>query len=98
MDEMTRSAALHKMENMENHIGYPSELMDDKKLIEFHEDLTDVKKHEYLKSVFSLNRFRLKSLTKKFRESVNKTEWIGHANVAIANAYYNFLENSMCEW
>lgn len=95
MDEMTRAAALHKMENMDNHIGYPSELLDDKKLIEFHEDLSDVNEHEYLKSVFSLNRFKLKTVTKKFRESVNKTEWISHSNVAIANAYYGFLENSI---
>jgi predicted metalloendopeptidase len=95
MDETTRAAALRKAEKIQNHIGYPDELMDDKKLIDLHKNLV-INEHEYLKSVLSLNRFRLETETKKFREIVNKTEWDSHSNVAIANAYYAWLENSIC--
>ena len=96
MDDTTRSAALCKVKSMENHVGYPNELMDDKKLIEYHKDLV-INENEYLKSVLKLNHFRLETESKKFREKVNKTEWDAHANVAIANAYYAWSENSICE-
>lgn len=96
MDDTTRAAALKKAEKIQNHIGYPNELMDDKKLIDYHKNLI-IDEHEYLKSVLRLNQFRLESETKKFRESVNKTEWDYHASVAIANAYYAWLENSICK-
>jgi neprilysin len=96
MDETTRAAGFEKVKAMADHIGYPSELMDDKKLIEYHEDLV-INKDEYLKSVLKLTHFRIETAAKKFREKVNKTEWESHGNVAIANAYYNWIENSICE-
>lgn len=95
MDDKTKAAALCKVEKMVSHIGYPDELMDDKKLIDYYEGL-HVPEHEYLKSVLNLNRFRLDSEVKKFRMPVNKTDWITHSEVAIANAYYSWLENSIC--
>lgn len=36
MDDVTRKAALEKAESMTTHIGYPDELLDDKKLEEFY--------------------------------------------------------------
>lgn len=97
MDETTRSAGLQKVQVMTNHIGYPSELMDDNKLIEYYKDLV-INEDEYLKSVLKLTHFRLETEVKKFREKVNKTEWDSHGNVAIANAYYHWLENSIREF
>lgn len=96
MDDKTRSAAISKLQKMQNHIAYPSELMDDKKLIEHYKDL-DVSKGEFLRSAFNANRFRLESETKKFREIINKTHWESHSDVGIANAYYVWLENSIRE-
>lgn len=96
MDEKTRSAALCKVDKIETHIGYPNELMDKKKLTEFHEKL-EIPEHDYLKSVMNCNHFRLTSEMEKFREIINKTHWETHSDVAIANAYYSWLENSICK-
>lgn len=96
MDEKTRGAALTKVEKMEQHVGYPNELMDDSKLVTFFEDLR-VPPNEYLKSVLNLIRFRVTSEMKKFRVPINKTDWEMHSDVAIANAYYSWLENGMRE-
>lgn len=96
MDDKTRTAALSKVDKMAKHIGYPDELMDDKKLIEFYKDL-HVPENEYLKSVLNLNRFRLNSEMRKFHELINKTHWESHSDVAIANAYYSWHENSICK-
>lgn len=94
MDEDTRAAALSKVDKMQNHIGYPSELMDDQKLTEFYNDV-EVDENGYMKSVLNFNRFRIVSEMKKLREPVNKTNWETHSEVAIANAYYSWLENSI---
>lgn len=96
MDEKTRGAALTKIEKMEKHVGYPNELMDDEKLIKLYENL-DIPPNEYLKSVLNLIKFRVRSEMEKFRLPINKTDWETHADVAIANAYYSWLENGMCK-
>lgn len=94
MDENTKASALEKLRKIENHIGYPSELMDDQKLIEFHEN-AQVIEDDYLRSALNLNYFRLTSESKKLREAVNKTDWETHSDVAIANAYYSWFQNSI---
>lgn len=97
MDNKTRAAGLRKVEAMHNHIGYPNELMDDKMLIEFYKDIK-LEPNEYLKSIMKLNRFRLTSEMEKLRRPVNKTDWETHSEVAVANAYYVWLENSIREF
>jgi predicted metalloendopeptidase len=97
MDHKTRAEALSKVEKMDKHIGYPNELMDDKKLIEYYEEV-QIDEKEYLQSVLNLYHFRLTTETKKFREAVNKTDWRGRSEVAIANAFYQWLENSISEF
>lgn len=96
MDDATRAAALCKVKKMKQHVGYPNELMDDKKLIEFYKDVK-LFEHEYLKSVLSMNLFRIASDMKKLRLPLNKTDWETHSDVAVANAYYSWNENSICE-
>lgn len=94
MDNATRASAIHKVEKMENHIAYPSELMDDAKLESFHETM-DVHKNDYLRSVLNMNYFRLRTETKKLRKPINKTDWEAKSDVAIANAYYGWFDNSI---
>lgn len=94
MDESTREAAIKKAKAMVAHIGYPDELMNDKKLIEFYEDLS-VDKNRYFESVLNVSRFDNMRLMKNLRKTVNKTDWETHANVAVINAFYNPLENSI---
>lgn len=97
MDDKTRAAALCKVKTMVTHIGYPDELMDDKKLIEFYKDI-NVDENQYLESILSINIFGTDRAFKKLREPVNKTDWITHSKPAVVNAFYSSIENSIREF
>jgi neprilysin len=94
MDDSTRAAAMKKAKAMIAHIGYPDELMNDTKLVEFYDDLT-LDDSKYFESVLNVSRFDNMKTMKNLRKAVNKTDWESHANVAVINAFYNPLENSI---
>lgn len=94
MDDTTRSAALSKVKTMVTHIGYPDELMDDKKLIDFYKTVK-VDEEKYLESILSINIFGTDRAFKKLYEPVNKTDWITHSKPAVVNAFYSSIENSI---
>jgi neprilysin len=94
MDDKTRESALKKVKLMTTHIGYPNELMDDKKLIEFYKPV-NIDENKYLESVLSINIFGTDRAFKKLREPVNKTDWITHSRPAVVNAFYSSIENSI---
>lgn len=96
MDDKTRAAALCKVKTMVTHIGYPDELMDDKKLVEFYKNVT-IDENKYLESILNINIFGTDRAFKKLRESVNKTDWITHSKPAVVNAFYSSIENSIRE-
>lgn len=80
--------------NFYSKIGYPDELMDDKKLIEFYKNVK-VDEDKYLESILSINIFGTDRAFKKLREPVNKTDWITHSKPAVVNAFYSSIENSI---
>lgn len=94
MDETTRAAALVKARNIVTHIGYPDELMDDKKLIEYYKKVT-VDGAKFLESVLSIQTLATDLVYEKLRMSVNKTDWKTHSNSAVVNAAYSSIENSI---
>lgn len=94
MDDKTKLSALEKAVKMTNFIGYPEELKDDKKLVEYYEGL-EIDSKEFFKSYLKFNRFATKKEMSKFREPVNKTSWEDHADVALVNAFYSPSENSI---
>ncbi|CAH0557229.1 unnamed protein product [Brassicogethes aeneus] len=94
MDDKTRVNALEKAKSMSTHIGYPDELMDDKKLEEFYGNL-ELDSNNYLRSILNLTLFGTRFSFKRLREPVNKTDWITHGRPAVVNAYYSSIENSI---
>lgn len=97
MDESTREAAIKKAKKMIAHIGYPDELMDDKKLIKYYTNLT-IGEGKYFESILNVSKFDSEKTMKSFRNLVNKTDWETHSSVAVINAFYNPLENSIREY
>ncbi|XP_055543996.1 neprilysin-2-like isoform X1 [Wyeomyia smithii] len=95
MDEVTRKSALEKVGSMVTHIGYPDELMDDKKIAEYYEDLQFKPEDNYLNTILYMNQFGTTKAFKKLRQSVNKTDWITHSRPAVVNAFYSSIENSI---
>lgn len=94
MDDATREAALSKVKSMSTHIGYPDEIMDNKKLEEYYNRL-EINPNDYLSSVLNMNVFGTDYAFNKLRKPVNKTDWVTHARPAIVNAFYSSIENSI---
>ncbi|XP_061704428.1 neprilysin-2 isoform X3 [Cydia pomonella] len=94
MDERTRRAALDKADAMASHIAYPSEMLDDEKLINFYGGL-EMSSDKLMESVLNLTLFGTEYLFGKLREPVNKTDWVTHGRPAIVNAFYSSIENSI---
>lgn len=96
MDNQTKRAAMEKVNAMASHIGYPNELLDDRKLEEYHKGM-ELDSNSLLKSVLKLNTFYANYSFNELRLPVNKSEWISHAATTFINAYYSFEENSIGE-
>lgn len=94
MDPQTREAAMDKVNAMATHIGYPDEIMDNKKIESYYDDLT-IDPDNYLLSVLNMNVFGTDYAFNKLRKPVNKTDWVTHARPAIVNAFYSSIENSI---
>ncbi|KAI5630575.1 VLP3p-4, transcript variant X7 [Venturia canescens] len=94
MDVKTREKALEKATAMVSHVAYPEELLDDEVLEKLYEKL-DLFENNYLGTALNLKLFHTDSLWKKFREPVNKSNWMNHGVSAVINAFYTTDENSI---
>ncbi|XP_015116946.1 neprilysin-2 isoform X2 [Diachasma alloeum] len=94
MDDETRKSALEKAASMTSHIAYPDELLDDRKLEEFYQDL-ELSDENYLQNILNLTLFGTEYSFSKLRKPVNKSDWVTHGRPAIVNAFYSSIENSI---
>ena len=94
MDDKTKLKAKEKAEAMVEHIGYPTELHDLKKLVDLYDGL-EVSPDDYFGNALNVTIFSTNYAFSKLREKVNKTDWIRHGNPAVVNAFYSPLENSI---
>jgi membrane metallo-endopeptidase-like protein 1 len=94
MDDETKAKAWEKAKKMVMHIGYPDELTDDKKVEKYYKGL-EVDEKNFFGSVLNITKFDIKKVVRSLRKPVNKTSWEEHANVAVINAFYNPVENSI---
>lgn len=96
MDERTKAAALNKATKIRAYVGYPDELLDDSKLIEYYGNM-EIDEKKYFEAMIQIEKFHRTKSISKLREFVNKTDWEHHAAVAVVNAFYNPLENTIRE-
>ena len=94
MDKETRMKALDKAKSMISHVGYPDELLDNKKLDEFYGKL-EIKDDDYFQSNLNINTFKLEENLNRLRKPVNKSSWVDHGYSAVVNAFYSPNENSI---
>jgi len=79
---------------MVEHIGYPPELLDMKKLTDLYNGL-ELDSADFFGNGLNMTVFGTNYAFSKLREKVNKTDWVRHGNPAIVNAFYSPLENSI---
>merc|ERR1719471_2062118 len=94
MDEDTKRQARVKAQGMVEHIGYPSELLDQSKLEDLYAGL-ELDSEHYLGNALNMTVFGTNYAFSKLRERVNKTDWVRHGRPAVVNAFYSPLENSI---
>ena len=94
MEEETKEKAKEKIQAMEEHIGYPSELKDTKILNALYEGL-DLNESEYFLNWLKLAKLSTDYEFSNLRKKVNKTDWKRRGNPAVANAFYSPPENSI---
>lgn len=94
MDDETRKSAINKLHSMSTHIGYPDEIMDNKNIEKYYDNL-EIDENNYLSSVLNMNVFGTDYAFNKLRKPVNKTDWVTHARPAVVNAFYSSIENSI---
>ena len=94
MDGKTRKRALDKAKSMTSHVGYPDELLDDKKLELFYKNL-EIRDDDYFNANLNLTLFGLDEFLDRLRKPVNKSYWVDHSASAVDNAWYNPNENSI---
>ena len=70
MDDLTKSRAKNKAANIVEHIGYPSELMDVRKLEELYDGL-DLNSTHYLSNALNMTVFGTNYAFAKLRQKVN---------------------------
>lgn len=95
MDEKTRVVALKKLKNMDSHVGYPEELLNEDKINEYMEDLMDVDIELFYEACFKMLKCGVEKSNADLRKPVNKTEWTEIANSAFINAHYYANKNSI---
>ncbi|OQR66184.1 membrane metallo-endopeptidase 1-like [Tropilaelaps mercedesae] len=94
MDNVTRKRAIDKAKTIVPHIGYPAELMNDTLITDHYKNIT-MKPDEYFINVMKLKKWSTDYLLGQLRKPNIKGEWKKHADVAVVNAFYNSIENSI---
>ena len=94
MDVNTREAAQSKMRTMIYNIGYPNELMDDYKLVEFYK-LLNVDENNFFDSIFNTKKFEIDRSFKVLYEPFNKSDWRYFSGASVVNAFYDSTKNSI---
>lgn len=95
MNGTTRDAAISKANEVYFHIGYPDELLDDKKLDEHYKNL-ELRSDSLLHSVIRIQKFEKDRKVSQLRIPVNKTDWVEHSiRTTKVGGSYLVLENSI---
>jgi len=95
MDAETKRHALDKAEAMDEFVAYPSELLDEAKVDDYYARLHLDETGDYFRSVLRLAKFGWDRNFEKLHVPVNKSDWVTHGRVAVVNAFYNLVENSI---
>ena len=94
MDSKTKTRALEKAEQITPHIAYAKEILNNKLIEEFYEDI-NLTKEDFLKNNIQLQKFYFSYMAKELRTPIDKKSWRAQSPAAIVNAFYNPFKNSI---
>ncbi|XP_008194353.1 neprilysin-2 [Tribolium castaneum] len=94
MDDATKKQALEKAEAIHLHMAYPDELLDEKKLEKYYENLT-LDSSDYLGCRLNISLFSDAVDYQELDKLLDKKDWRHHSYVALVQAFYDKNENSI---
>ena len=94
MDDATKKSALEKVINMNPHIAYPDEILNDTKVNAFYESV-ELTGGNFLKSSLNISLFNIHEEYSSLRRPVDRDEWTIYGNAAVINAFHRFTENTI---
>jgi predicted metalloendopeptidase len=96
MTQNTRQGAILKAEAMKAQIGYAEEIMNDKKLIEYHKTFpVKIDETRYYESVLKLRLNSINRKLKSFRKPISDTDFSLHISPVVTNAFYFDTSNTI---
>ena len=87
MDDISKTAAIRKVELMRQIIGYPDELLNDKIIDEYSNNL-NLHPNSYFQNFLNLQRFHFDYMLFDLNKLVNETLWPLLSDSTTVNAYY----------
>lgn len=97
MDNATKSEAYKKIYRMQSITAFPDEFLNDTALIEHHQNLS-IDESNFFETILRLEKFNFDQAFDQLHEPINKTDWLSYAKVAIVNAFYRPMENTIREY
>ncbi|XP_045472073.1 neprilysin-2-like [Harmonia axyridis] len=94
MEDESRRRALLKADSITSFIGYPDEILDDKKMIDYYAELGDPPEN-YLLLDLRMRNFTLKAHYRFLSETVDKKDWRKQHSPIDVNAFYEASSNSI---
>lgn len=95
MDPETKKNALEKVDAIQEFVAYPEKLLNPVAVDEYYKPLRLNFEAGYLKSILCLEKFIVDRNFEKLHMPVDKSDWVTHGKVAVINAFYNLVENSI---
>jgi predicted metalloendopeptidase len=91
MDKITKKRAIFKLQSMKALVGFPDELLDDKELKKYFENLTIT--DNFFENMLAINIFNNYQEFKDYKNDINKTDWRIHYSITEVNAFYLPFDN-----
>jgi predicted metalloendopeptidase len=91
MDKITKKRAIFKLQSMKALVGFPDELLDDKELKKYFENLTIT--DNFFENILAINIFNNYQEFKDYKNDINKTDWRIHYSITEVNAFYLPFDN-----
>ncbi|XP_058790751.1 neprilysin-2-like [Phymastichus coffea] len=92
MDEKTKEAAKKKLRSMKNYVAYPDELLEDKKIDAYFQEL-EINSESFLKNHLNLKLFKFKKILEKLKKPVDQDDWTERGYITTVDAFYKLSMN-----
>lgn len=96
MENVTRTKAIEKAENIVAHVGFPNSLSENQEISEYYNDLV-MEADNFFNNSLRWNAFQNDKMFMRLRKTVNRSSWemVSDLKPNVANAFYLLTDNTI---